>query len=158
MQIICIYAILEGRKAQRTQRRPILVPVAAAGVIMWYNTSMTGRYSKKREEILTRLKSEHGALSAAEIHSKLPAIDLTTIYRNLDRFVAEGKVKRLSLHGNEALYEYQTKPHHHAVCTECERVIHFTAPDDELKALLGVKDFQVDEIEVTVRGICKHTR
>jgi Fur family transcriptional regulator, ferric uptake regulator len=117
---------------------------------------MTRRYSKKREEILSVLKAEHGALSAAELHTKLPAMDLTTIYRNLERFVADGEVKKLILNGKEALYEYQAKPHHHAVCTECERVIHFTAPDEKIKELLGVKDFQVDELEVTVRGICKH--
>ena len=116
---------------------------------------MNRRYSKKREEILTVLKAEHGALSAADIHTKLPTIDLTTIYRNLERFVADGEVKKLMLNDREAQYEYQTKPHHHAVCTECERVIHFTAPDEKIKKLLGVKDFQVDELEVTVRGICK---
>lgn len=117
---------------------------------------MTRRYSKKREEILAILKSEHGAFSAAKLHTKLPTIDLTTIYRNLERFVADGEVKKLILNDKEALYEYQSRPHHHAVCTECERVVHFIAPDEKIKKLLGVKDFQVDQLEVTVRGICKH--
>lgn len=119
---------------------------------------MTRRHSKKREQILDVLKREHGALSANEIHSKLPKLDLTTIYRNLDVFVADGEVKKLLLSGKEALYEYQDKPHHHAVCTECDRVIHFTAPDDKIKKLLGIAGFAVDELEVTVRGICNHKK
>lgn len=117
---------------------------------------MTRRHSKKREQILSVLKKEHGTLSAAELHERLPTVDLATIYRNLDVFVADGIVKKLTLGGKESLYEYQDKPHHHAVCSKCERVIHFTAPDEKIKKLLGVKDFQIDELEVTVRGVCDH--
>lgn len=118
---------------------------------------MTRRHSKKREQILDVLKREHGALSAAELHAHLPELDLTTIYRNLDVFVADGDVKKLQLGGNEARFEYMHEPHHHAVCTECERVIHFTAPDEKIKKLLGIEDFRVDELEVTVRGKCNHS-
>ena len=119
---------------------------------------MTRRHSKKREQILNVLKQEHGALSASEIHTKVPDLDLTTIYRNLEVFVNDGEVKKLLLNGKEALYEYQASPHHHAVCTECERVIHFTAPDEKIKKLLGVEGFQVDQLEVTVRGVCNHKK
>jgi Fur family transcriptional regulator, ferric uptake regulator len=119
---------------------------------------MNRRHSKKREQILAVLKKEHGALSASDIHAKLPALDLTTIYRNLDVFVHAGEVKKLLLDGKEALYEFQDHPHHHAICTECKRVIHFTAPDEKIMKLLGMKDFQVDVLELTVRGICDHKK
>ena len=119
---------------------------------------MNRRHSVKREQILAVLKKEKGALSAGAIHSKLPALDLTTIYRNLDVFVGDGEVKKLLLHGKEALYEFQDHPHHHAVCTDCNRVIHFTAPDEKIKKLLELPDFEVTELEVTVRGVCKHKK
>ena len=125
---------------------------------MIYNDAMAQRYSKKREQILHTLISVHGASSAADLHAKLPKINLTTIYRNLEAFVSKGEVRKFNLHGNEAVYEYQADPHHHAICVECERVIHFTAPDEKIKKLLGVKNFQIDELEVTVRGICLHKR
>lgn len=115
---------------------------------------MIPRNSKKRQQILDMLKHEHGALSAADIHARLPDLNLTTIYRNLEFFVTSGEVKKLLLTGKEALYEYHHESHHHAVCTDCERIVHFTAPDEELKKLLGVSDFDVQEIEVTVRGKC----
>lgn len=121
-----------------------------------YNMNMNRRYSQKREQILDVLKKEYGVLSASAIHSKLPELNLTTIYRNLDMFVASGVVKKLQLGGNEAVYEYAREPHHHAVCTECERVIHFTAPNEKITKLLGLTDFEVDEIDVTVRGTCNH--
>jgi len=117
---------------------------------------MTKRFSKKREAIREVLITEGGALSAARIRDLVPHIDLTTIYRNLDQFVAEGDVKKILL-GGEALYEYQPHPHHHAVCDECHRVIHFTAPDEKIKQLLGLTDFRITNLEVTVHGSCTHT-
>jgi Fe2+ or Zn2+ uptake regulation protein len=117
---------------------------------------MTTRLTKKRQAILDVLKNNHAALSAAEVHAALPNIDLATIYRNLEYFTAEKLIKKLQLGGQEARFEYQAEPHHHAVCTECDRVIHFTAPDEKIKKLLGIHEFQVDELEVTVRGICNH--
>ncbi len=119
---------------------------------------MTKRYSKKREQILSVLENAKAALSASSIHGKLPEIDKATIYRNLDLFVSAGTVKTLNFGGTETLYEYQHHPHHHAVCTDCEKVIHFTAPDEKIKKLLGLTDFQIDEMEVTVKGICKNSK
>ena len=114
------------------------------------------RYLWRIPQILDVLKQEHGALSAAQLHERLPELDLATIYRNLELFVADGTVKKLQLGGKEAQYEYQNEPHHHAVCTECEKVIHFKAPDEKIKRLLNIEDFNVDELEVTVRGVCTH--
>lgn len=114
------------------------------------------RFTNKRKRILEVLKRHHSTLSASEIHAKLPEVDLVTIYRTLDLFVKEKLVKQFHLDTKEAVYEYQHEPHHHAVCTECERIIHFTAPDAKIKKLLGIEDFEVDELEVTVRGRCHH--
>ncbi len=117
---------------------------------------MKRRTSKKRDQILETLQQSKGALSAAELHAKLPEIDLATIYRNLELFTTERVVRKLHLTEGEAHYEFQHHPHHHAICTDCEKVIHFTAPDEKIKQLLGLTDFQVDELELTVRGVCKH--
>lgn len=119
---------------------------------------MAKRFSKQREKIFSLLKKSKKALSASQIHEKLPDINLVTIYRNLDVLTKEGVIKKLSLKDTESLYEYQRTPHHHAVCRECHKVIHFHAPDQKLKKLLGVEDFEIDELEVTVRGVCAHDR
>ena len=114
------------------------------------------KLTKKRQQILDVLKKHHGTHSAADIHKKLPGVDLVTIYRNLELFTKEKVVKQFHLDSKEAVYEYQEEPHHHAICSDCHKVIHFKAPDDKIKKLLGIEDFDVDELEVTVRGTCKH--
>jgi Fe2+ or Zn2+ uptake regulation protein len=119
---------------------------------------MKTRLTKKRQAILDVLKQSREALSAAEVHAAVPDVDLATVYRNLEHFTSKKVIKKLQLGGKEARYEYQNEPHHHAVCTECERVVHFTAPDEEIKKLLGVTDFKVEELEVTVRGTCNHKK
>ena len=119
---------------------------------------MEKKLTKKRQAILDVLKKQKEALSAVEVHALVPEVDLATVYRNLEWFTNEKLIKKLQLGSQEARFEYQHVPHHHAVCTECERVIHFTAPDEKIKKLLGVTDFEVDEIEVTVRGICNHQK
>jgi Fe2+ or Zn2+ uptake regulation protein len=115
---------------------------------------MTLKLTDKRKKILVLLQSQKKALSASAIHKMLPEIDLVTIYRNLDAFAKEKLIKRVSLGTDEALYEYQPEPHHHAICDDCERIIHFKAPDKKIIKLLGLEGFEVDELEVTVRGRC----
>ncbi len=117
---------------------------------------MSIKLTEKRKKILSVLKKSHSTLSASGIHTRIPDIDLVTIYRNLDLFTKEKLIKQIHLGTEEAQYEYQKEAHHHAVCTNCEKIIHFTAPDEKIRKLLKLEDFDVDEIEVTVRGICKH--
>lgn len=116
------------------------------------------RLTKHRKEIIDMLKKTHGTLSAQDMHKLLPAIDIVTIYRNLDLFVTEGTIKKLHLDGNEAKYEYQAHPHHHAICNDCDRMIHFTIADATLKQQLNIPDFDITSVDLVVRGNCHHPK
>lgn len=111
--------------------------------------------TKKRTAILEMLKATDELLTAADIHERLSDIDLVTIYRNLDLFSKEGVVKKMQF-GEEAKYEYQKRPHHHAICTVCDRTIHFTVSDEKLARLLPIKDFSVANTDITITGTCKN--
>ena len=96
-------------------------------------------------------------MSAGDIHTSLSDTDLVTIYRTLELFTKEKIIKQFHLVSGEAQYEYQTKPHHHAICHTCHNVIHFEAPDRQIEKLLKLNNFSVEEIELTVKGSCnKH--
>jgi Fur family peroxide stress response transcriptional regulator len=114
------------------------------------------RLTKHRQEIIQVLETSHGALSAADIKVSLPHINLVTIYRNLDTFAAAGIIKKLYLGDTEARFEKQHTPHHHAICDDCNRVIHFTLNDKELAKQFSISDFSIKDIEVTVHGVCTH--
>jgi Fe2+ or Zn2+ uptake regulation protein len=116
---------------------------------------MTIRLTEKRKKILDVLKKHHGVFSAADLHKKIPEIDLVTIYRNLDLFTKEKMIKKVHLKDDEIQYEFQEEPHHHAVCDDCQRVIHFHLDDKKIKKLLKIKDFDIEEVEMIVKGRCK---
>lgn len=116
---------------------------------------MTRRRSKKRDAILEALKVAHVPLSVAAIHERLPDIDVVTIYRNLELFAEEKMVRKFHFAGAEAHFEFQSEPHHHAICLDCDKVLHFKAPDKKIIALLNLGDFDAEDLEVIVRGKCK---
>lgn len=115
------------------------------------------RLTKHRQIMLDTLQLQQRTLSASQIHSLLPMIDKVTIYRNLELFVTEGLIKKLNLGGTESTFEYQTHPHHHAVCTNCETVVHFDIPDSIIEKYLNLPNFAISEIEVVVHGTCAHS-
>lgn len=112
------------------------------------------KLTKHREEILAVLEHNEEALSAADIHTALPHINLVTIYRNLELFVNSGTVTKLNLGDQEARYEIQHEPHHHAICDKCGKVIHFTVDDEMLKQEFSLPNFSISNVEVTLRGTC----
>lgn len=118
------------------------------------------RITKHRQEIIDLLEHSEEALSAAEVHQTLPHINLATIYRNLESFVTAGTVTKLNLGGDEARFEIQHEPHHHAICDQCQKVIHFTVNDEELMKEFALPGFAIESLEVTLRGTCtgKHQK
>lgn len=116
---------------------------------------MNIRLTEKRKQILNTLQCSKEPLSAAAIGQLLPEIDLVTIYRNLDLFVQERLIKKLQF-SDEALYEYQKQPHHHAICTDCNKMIHFSVSEIELQKVIKLKGFSISNIDITVKGNCTH--
>ncbi len=116
------------------------------------------RLTKHRQEILDVLAHASHALSAAEIHATLPHINLVTVYRSLEGFVAADMIKKFHLGEQEATYELQHTPHHHALCDECGRVIHFTVDEVALLKHFSFPDFSISDIDITVRGHCQKHR
>lgn len=113
------------------------------------------RLTTHRQEILDLLSSSEELQSAAAIHAALPHINLVTVYRALEALTAAGHVKKLALSNTEAMYEVQHEPHHHAICSECGTVVHFTVDDAALKKEFHLPGFQVSDLSLTLHGRCK---
>lgn len=113
------------------------------------------KLTAKRQELLDRVKKNKQCISARELASLVPSIDQATVYRNLDLFVKEGLVKKYVFDGTESVYEYAHENHHHAVCNDCEKVLHVSVSDKDVIKKLNIKDFDVESVELTIRGTCK---
>ncbi|PZS28944.1 MAG: transcriptional repressor [Pseudonocardiales bacterium] len=103
-------------------------------------------------------------LSVTEIHCRMavtaPGVNLSTVYRTLDRLETLRLVHRLDVHG-EARYGSAEHDHHHAVCTRCGRILELDGPvvAGLLSGLESLTTLRPDPAAgLTVRGVCADCR
>ena len=125
-------------------------------------------HTKQQEELLNYLCSTPGQHhTVAQIRDHFSggeqAIGMATIYRHLERYVSEGKVRKYQLEtGDGACYEYVEQAdacasHFHCKCVICGRLIHLNC--DELQEirehLLKEHGFAWDACRTVFYGVCQ---
>jgi len=106
-----------------------------------------------------------GHATVEEIHavvsSKNPAIDTSTVYRNLELLTEFGLVSVIDLGDGQRRYELLTihGAHHHFYCTVCGKLERIEDAD-LLSALKGLESrFGYDiELEHVLKGVCDACR
>ena len=131
----------------------------------------SGYHTRAQEELLEYMRSTPGAHhTAAEIRDYFSAggkpIGTATIYRQLERFVEEGMVRKYVLGiGESACYAYadhtaSCAEHFHCKCEVCGKLIHLNC--DDLKAirahLLEHHGFAWDAGKTVFYGVCDRCR
>ncbi|MEV4824599.1 transcriptional repressor [Micromonospora sp. NPDC049274] len=98
------------------------------------------RLTLARRAVLTALVNtppDKPHLSAAQVHERVCAnglpVDLTTVHRVLIHLTELGELHTVPV-GGAMTYGFADHPHHHAVCTLCERVRQLP-PDAALTAV-----------------------
>ena len=135
---------------------------------------MKGAYrTRQQDELLEYLKETPGVHhTAAQIRdhfaSREKSIGTATIYRQLERFAADGTVRKYLLDaGGSACYEYvgmempvEGAPHFHCKCEKCGTLIHLGCA--ELEAirlhLLEHHGFEWNAGKTVFYGICDQCR
>lgn len=132
--------------------------------------SKTTYRTRAQRELLDYLKTKPGKhFTAAEIRKHFTdqgnPIGTATIYRQLERFVDEGSIRKYILGpGESACYAYDGNQdcisHFHCVCETCGRLIHLKC--DELRMirahLLEHHGFTWDAGKTVFYGICDQCR
>lgn len=95
-----------------------------------------------------------------EICNKVRAIDSTigqaTIYRNINKLVTSGEIKKLSTTSEVDHYDGDNTNHYHFMCTTCNKIIDIF--DYEVK--IPVKNIEkehgisIDNFEIVLYGKC----
>jgi len=74
-------------------------------------------------EELRKARSHPTAVEVYElVRHRLPKISLGTVYRNLERLAAAGKIQKLAIGGSEARFDGDLSHHYHVRCVRCGRV------------------------------------
>ncbi len=88
-----------------------------------------------------------------EVSKILPNISLGTVYRNLEKFVAEGRA--ISLVGNVKRFDADISKHHHFICSSCGKVFDVYDKFDLSIKKLKLKEIgQVDGFDINFYGLC----
>ena len=120
------------------------------------------RYSKKREAILTAIRSSDAHPSAEWIYHTLksthPDLSLGTVYRNLLFFQQNGTIQSVGVVNGQERFDAVTAPHSHFVCTNCGAVIdlHSIKLDSSLTRDVSEQyGLAVERHELTFYGRCQ---
>ncbi|MBQ8904644.1 MAG: transcriptional repressor [Oscillospiraceae bacterium] len=127
-------------------------------------------YKTKQGELISAIleKNADRHLTAEEICEMLReqgnAVGTTTVYRNLEKLISEGKIRRFRLEeGEPACYQYlggECHEHFHLKCLGCGEIIHLECDylGDLNEHLLEHHDFVLDRTKITLYGTCAGCR
>ncbi len=129
-------------------------------------------YTTKTKVRLLELlkKNSDRQMAAGEVYEQLseedPKLNLTTVYRNLDRMTADGVLmKYKALDGKGHVYQFVDSGHdcHHHLhlqCCRCGRMIHLDCHfmKEITEHLLQYHDFLVECEGSVIMGLCSECR
>ena len=129
---------------------------------------MKGAYrTRQQDELLEYLKETPGVHhTAAQIRDHFSgrekSIGTATIYRQLERFVADGTVRKYLLEtGDSACYEYvpereECAAHFHLKCEKCGKLIHLHCEElNEIgEHLFKEHKFKLNSMRTVFYGVC----
>jgi Fur family ferric uptake transcriptional regulator len=119
-----------------------------------------GRATHARRLLLSALFRDRTHRSAEElaeeIRAQAPAVNISTIYRNLDELVRLGVVDRSHLDGGPAAYHLASTTHGHLVCEHCGAMTEVPSElfRDIAQTLASRYGFAADPHRLAVIGRC----
>ena len=119
------------------------------------------RNTKQLEVIWDTIKDDSSHPTADQVYARVrerfPNVSLGTVYRNLQKLVADEKLQVLMI-GRAQHFDPLVKRHQHFICEKCGRVFDVLVDTrDEIKpAKLPHAGFKVTSHQLAFYGACKH--
>jgi len=119
------------------------------------------RKTKQLEVVWDAVKNDKSHPTADQVYEKvrkkLPSISLGTVYRNLQKLVAERKLQIL-MRGRSQHFDPLVEAHQHFICESCDRVYDVLLDGQrEIKpAKLPHEGFTVTSHQLAFYGTCKN--
>ncbi len=92
-----------------------------------------------------------------EVKEKIPTVSLATVYKNIQTFIDNGMLRKVSTYHGALRVESNLDPHHHLVCIRCKSIVDVDedkiAPV-ELRHKLP-RGFKVTRIAIDILGVCE---
>lgn len=115
------------------------------------------RMTRQRRMIFDLLKKTRMPKSAEMILSDLPddTMNLSTVYRTLDLFFAEGLISKSTMKNTAYYYRNDQAHHHYMICLNCQRMYEIDCHLDHIADHVAKDhDFKITHHDMTVYGYC----
>ncbi len=124
------------------------------------------RMTRQRRAIIDLLINTKKPMTANDIYTILSREDetlrLSTIYRNLNKFVDKKVVRKIDLNieKKENYFEFiQGEHHHHLICVKCNEIIPLDCPLQEYENEISKKtDYHILDHKIKMYGICPNCK
>ncbi|MGE0826917.1 MAG: Fur family transcriptional regulator [Candidatus Binatia bacterium] len=122
---------------------------------------MRKRTTQQLRAVCEALQEDHSHPSAEEIYRRVqqvfPRISLGTVYRNLQRLVAEGQIRAVRLGDRMTRYDPTLEDHDHFICQRCGRVEDVWLERDRQINLTPLikKGFTIIDHSLAIHGVCR---
>ena len=120
------------------------------------------RATGQRLAILRAIRENRLHPSAEELMDQLkesqPTLSLSTVYKNLQTLAEAGVLQTVDTGTGKQRFEGRPEPHHHAVCTRCQRVydVDFAKFPVQVPQLDLDPHFKIQAVKVCFSGKCHH--
>lgn len=122
----------------------------------------TTRHSKKREAILSAIRSTTSHPSAEWVYQILkpthPDLSLGTVYRNLIFFQEHGEIQSVGVVNGQERFDGNTTPHSHFICNRCGAILDLDQINLDCDVMRSVSEqygLAVERYELTFYGVCQ---
>lgn len=119
------------------------------------------RLTRQRTKILEELRKQKTHPSAEEffeeVKSKIPGINLASLYRNLEFLWRNKLVKKLHGGGDRMRFDADISHHPHMVCTSCRKIFDFECEkvNEAMKLLSNLMhEHSFHSFDLEFKGLC----
>ena len=117
--------------------------------------------TRQKEIILDAVKHLENHPTADEIYLYLkkdhPRLSLATVYRNLNQFATEGRIRKVSVPGDSDRFDATMDVHEHFYCETCGLIHDVQIPGLEAQ-LLNHPSMKITDYKLMLFGECEHCR
>ncbi len=118
------------------------------------------KLTPQRIAILTFLDGNTGHPTAEEIFAAVrqeyPTVSFATVYNTLQALSDRGQLTEVTIDPERKHFDPNTDPHHHAMCSECEKIVDVFVDYSETLSLPDTVsgEFNVTGNHVEFYGVC----
>ena len=84
------------------------------------------------------------------INKKYPQAGRSTVYRNVEELVKEGRLKKIAGAGQKFVFEGKVEAHAHLICRKTNKIKDIPFPKDSIKNI--PENFKVEDLDINIYG------